>query len=232
MDLTVSVEQIYNNFKQLLIAENAYGGINNNVLVYIKNGSVYKLTVLTALFNEPYSIRQIYGDRMFGSQIIRSINREKFDGLVENTFKPPEIENPTIPTIKEIDNSLNLCISSMKSNISSKYGREYINTSANLLVYYNSVDGFSELFHSKFKEDIKDWLLATLPKYMEYDWTITIPLLDLLDKVMRYDKSEEYLDILRNIILQEIKSETTSFETDNVSKYISIIANDIYKKYS
>jgi hypothetical protein len=79
---------------------------------------------------------------------------------------------------------------------------------------------------------MKEWLVKNLKKYINSEWMIVIPLLNLLDKVMKFDNSEEYFEILQFIFSQEINKDAYPFEEDNVSKYISIIAHDIHNKYS
>jgi hypothetical protein len=224
MELCASVENIHNNFNQLLKMNNAYGDIHENKLVYIKNGHVYKILILTPSY-EPFSIRQIYGERTFGMQIIHSINKEEFNGLVPNNFAPPQMEENIVPTAKEMHDSLKTNILSMKSNITSKYGTDYINIISSLLTAYKDVESFSDIFHSYFKDEIKDWLVLSLKQYMTCDWMTTIPLLELLDKVMVYDKSIEYFDILRTMMSQE-------YTEDRIMRYIKIISEDIYTKYS
>ena len=54
---------------------------------------------------------------------------------------------------------------------------------------------------------------------------LTIPLLELLKQAIEYDKDEEYFDILKI----EMEYQSTEYPA---SKYIPIIAADIFKRFN
>lgn len=210
MNITIPMEEFKEKMNQILSKENTYGHLENNSIVYIHNGDVTQYEI--KFENSSYIVRQTFGVRMVGYEFMNRLNNKVF---YEN------IDQVDIPEL--MDYHFEITLELFYGNVNSKYGCEYINLVSNLLFRYNTNKSFNELYQTKYKTRVKNLII----QYFKYDnmgCSIMIGLLELINQVMIYDTTEEYYNILKYFMEYE--------PYDEISRYISIISSDIYKKYS
>ncbi len=207
------IQMIHENFPYLLKELNAYGHIDEKEFIVITDGNVYEFRFYG---NE---VRQIYGDRLTGSLNILS----KLFGRYKR--HPALLEEMRQVSLEEIEQKFDSIVDALDGNIHSKYSPDYITGLSVTLEQLKGVEGFSELYNTKYKDKVKNNLL----RYLEHNKNvyIAIPLLDLLKHVMEYDVSPEYLDILKKY-MEWPDMVTTWSDSTNITKYVRIIAKDIY----
>ncbi len=205
------VQMIQDNMVSMLKDSGIYGHFNSKEFVIIQDGEIYEFSIFSR--NEQIDIHQIYGDKMFGSRILQKLlNKEPRQMLYEGSID-----------LETIDKTLGYQVDTLVTEFWTKYGRDSVTGLARCLKNYKNVEGFSELYDSKYKDEIRKHIIHLFMKNT-HD-LLTIPLIELLKQAMEYDKDDEYFDILK--IEMECKSNEYS-----ASKYIPIIAADIFKRFN
>ncbi len=203
------------NLNSFLEEKGAYGHFKDNSFVVINSGNICEFTIYKEPFQDKYDIRQIYGDRLEGNSILQKLlNRRIHTGLCES-FSEINMD--------EIEKYFAYEVENIETQFWTKYGRETITGLAKTMSQFRNIPEFVELYHAKYKESLHKSLIQLFDKTQQEQ--LIIPLLELLKQVMEYESTDEYIDILKS----KMESKT---DENSISKYIAIIASDIYNQFN